>query len=120
MGVGDLEFPLYGYATDVPAESDQNSFYTEALGDFRTYGFSFTRTDLDFHYLGSSQEEYQEEVDRQLHNLTLLLTFYGAGTMFMIASCVYIIVTMIRKIKTAKKTAKEKVRSKKGKKEEKK
>lgn len=107
MGVGDLEFLLYGYATDIPAESDQNSFYTEALGDFRTYGFSFARTDLDFHYLGSSQNEYQEEVDRQLHNLTLLLIFYGAGTMFMIASCVYIIVTMIRKIKTAKKTAKE-------------
>ena len=102
MGMGDLEFTLYGYATDVTADSDQNSYYTQALGDFRTYGLSYTRTDLDFHYLGSTQSEYQEYVDSQLHNLTVRLAIIGVAVLLLIAGCIYIVVIMTRKIKEQK------------------
>lgn len=101
--VGDLEFTLYGYATDVTAESDQNDYYTQALGDFRTYGLSYTRTDLDFHYLGSSQAEYQEYVDSQLHDLTVRLAIIGVAVLLLIAGGIYVVVIMNKKIKEQKK-----------------
>ena len=102
MEVGDLEFPVYGYATDVTADSDQNSYYTQALGDFRTSGLSYTRTDLDFHYLGSTQEEYQEYVDSKLHDLTVRLAIFGVAVLVLIAECIYVVVIMNKKIKEQK------------------
>ena len=102
MEVGDLEFTVYGYATDVTADSDQNSYYTQALGDFRTSGLSYTRTDLDFHYLGSTQEEYQEYVDSQLHDLTVRLAVIGAAVLLLIVGCICVVVIMAKKIKEQK------------------
>ncbi len=102
MEVGDLEFTVYGYATDVTADSDQNSYYTQALGDFRTSGLSYTRTDLDFHYLGSTQEEYQEYVDSQLHDLTVRLAVIGAAVLLLIVGCICVVVIMAKKIKGQK------------------
>lgn len=99
MGIGDLEFPLYGYATDVTEDSEQNSYYTEALDDFRANGISFTRTDLDFHYLGSTQAEYQDYVDSQLHDLTVRLAVIGVAVLLMIAGCIYIAVIVTKKNK---------------------
>lgn len=102
MEVGDLEFPVYGYTTDVTEDSDQNSFYTEALSDFRADGLSFNKTDLDFHYLGSTQEEYQEYVDSKLHDLTVRLAIFVVAVLVLIAGCISVVVIMNKKIKEQK------------------
>lgn len=102
MEVGDLEFPVYGYTTDVTEDSDQNGFYTEALSDFRSNGLAFNKTELDFHYLGSTQEEYQEYVDSKLHDLTVRLAIFGVAVLVLIAGCIYVVVIMNKKIKEQK------------------
>ena len=102
MEVGDLEFPVYGYTTDVTEDSDQSGFYTEALSDFRADGLSFNKTDLDFHYLGSTQEEYQEYVDSTRHDLTVRLVIFGVAVLVLIVGCIYVVVIMNKKIKEQK------------------
>ena len=72
------------------------------MGDFRTSGLSYTRTDLDFHYLGSTQEEYQEYVDSQLHDLTVRLAVIGAAVLLLIVGCICVVVIMAKKIKGQK------------------
>lgn len=102
MEVGDLEFPVYGYTTDVMEDSDQGGFYTEALSDFRADGLSFNKTELDFHYLGSTQEEYQEYVSSKRHNLTVRLAIFVVAVLVLIVGCVYVVVIMNKKIKEQK------------------
>ena len=102
MEVGDLEFPIYGYTTDVMEDSDQGDFYTQALSDFRANGLAFNKTELEFHYLGSTQEEYQEYVDSQLHDLTVRLAVIGAAVLLLIVGCICVVVIMNKKIKAQK------------------
>lgn len=102
MEVGDLEFPIYGYTTDVMEDSDQGDFYTQALSDFRANGLAFNKTELEFHYLGSTQEEYQEYVDSQLHDLTVRLAVIGAAVLLLIVGCICVVVIMSKKIKGQK------------------
>ena len=102
MEVGDLEFPVYGYTTDVMEDSDQGGFYTRALSDYRSYGLAFNKTELEFHYLGSTQEEYQEYVDSKLHDLTVRLVIFGVAVLVLIVGCIYIVVIMNKKIKEQK------------------
>ena len=102
MEVGDLEFPIYGYTTDVMEDSDQGDFYTQALSDFRANGLAFNKTELEFHYLGSTQEEYQEYVDSQLHDLTVRLAVIGAAVLLLIVGCICVVVIMTKKIKEQK------------------
>lgn len=99
-GVGDLSFPLYASAHDLSEIESQDQFFNEALSDYGFDDLDITALHVDLQYLGTTQEEYQENLDSQLHTLLTQLCVIGVILVTLILSAVILLVTLLRRKKT--------------------
>ena len=98
--VGDLNFPLYASAHDLTKIETQDQFFDEALSDYGFDDLDITALHVDLQYLGTIQEEYQENLDSQLHSLLTQLCAIGVILLLLILSAVFLLVMLLRKKKT--------------------